>query len=115
MMLLIILLTSTTISIAQTPNHALIATEIIAPITRHLSPIIGFVGRVPAKTTPSKSVNLGKRRQAALSFFACLFIFLGYLRITENRLTQPTTNTPLFFTPKKRQVHARKGRFIRKV
>ena len=94
MMLLIILLTSSTVSIAQTSNHSLIAKEIITPITSHLTPIVAFVGRISIKTTPSKSINLGKRQQTILSFFACLFIFLGYLKLKENRLIQSTINTP---------------------
>ena len=98
--LLITLLIAATISEAQTTNLALSNKGIAPFITGNLPAMLGFVSGGQPKTIPSKPINLAKRKQATLSFFICLCIFLGYLNRKEKRIARLTTDAPLFFTPK---------------
>lgn len=97
--ILLTLLSSANISVAQPTNFSLSNKKTTSFITINLPEIVGFVGRLHPTTTQPKRINLSKRKQATLSFFTCLIFFLGYLQRKEKRLTK---DSPLFFTPKNR-------------
>lgn len=100
--ILITFIVTANISTAAVPDLPSLNKKIIVSTLSNLPKIIGFVGNVPTRTTIAKPTILGKRQQTVLSFFFCLLIFLGYLRIQEKHLLQSSAKPSLFFTPKNR-------------